>query len=181
MCLRRRLRRLRLGALHGPDRPDHVQGQRVPAGSSRTAGKHERGNAVSFADLDDAPLDLLPVVLQRDGRARAAVGADGDLLVVVAVEAPLVRLLDERVVSVRESFMEADENGDGLLSVGELQRALARCGANVSAEEVEALVRRCDFVSGEAPTIDLDGFTQVVRLLREGGLEDGCVAIEGQP
>ena len=52
-----------------------------------------------------------------------------------------VRLLDERVVSVRESFEEADENGDGLLSVGELQRALARCGADVSAEEVEALLR----------------------------------------
>ena len=31
----------------------------------------------------------------------------------------------------------------------------------------------------EAPTIDLEGFTQVVRLLREGGLEDGCVAIDG--
>ena len=91
-----------------------------------------------------------------------------------------VRLLDEQVVSVRESFEEADENGDGLLSVGELQRALARCGADVSAEEVEALLRRCDFVSrGEAPTIDLEGFTQVVRLLREGGLEDGCVAIDG--
>ena len=90
-----------------------------------------------------------------------------------------VRLLDERVVSVRESFMEADENGDGLLSVGELQRALARCGADVSAEEVEALLRRCDLARGEAPTIDLEGFTQVVRLLREGGLEDGCVAIDG--
>ena len=91
-----------------------------------------------------------------------------------------VRLLDERVVSVRESFEEADENGDGLLSVGELQRALARCGADVSAEEVEALLRRCELASGEAPTIDLEGFTQVVRLLRERGLEveDGCVAID---
>ena len=68
---------------------------------------------------------------------------------------------------------------DGLLSVGELQRALARCGADVSAEEVEALLRRCDLALGEAPTIDLEGFTQVVRLLREGGLEDGCVAIDG--
>ena len=90
-----------------------------------------------------------------------------------------VRLLDERVVSVRESFEEADENGDGLLSVGELQRALGRCGADVSAEEVEALLRRCELARGDAPTIDLDGFMQVVRLLRERGLEDGCVAIDG--
>ena len=63
---------------------------------------------------------------------------------------------------------------------GENRHALRQdSGADVSAEEVEALLRRCDLALGEAPTIDLEGFTQVVRLLRESGLEDGCVAIDG--
>ena len=39
--LQQRLHELLGGALHGPDRPDCVQGQRVSAGPRRPAGQHE--------------------------------------------------------------------------------------------------------------------------------------------
>ena len=83
-----------------------------------------------------------------------------------------IRLLDERPESVRASFEEADVNADGRLCAGEVQRALSRCGLSV--QDVDAMMASCD-ACPETNTIDLEGFTKLVRQLRNGDSDECAV------
>eukprot|EP00326_Haptolina_ericina_P038943 CAMPEP_0181235520 /NCGR_PEP_ID=MMETSP1096-20121128/37622_1 /TAXON_ID=156174 ORGANISM="Chrysochromulina ericina, Strain CCMP281" /NCGR_SAMPLE_ID=MMETSP1096 /ASSEMBLY_ACC=CAM_ASM_000453 /LENGTH=128 /DNA_ID=CAMNT_0023330511 /DNA_START=44 /DNA_END=430 /DNA_ORIENTATION=+ len=80
-----------------------------------------------------------------------------------------VRLLDAMPSSLRESFDEADLNGDGILCASELVAALRRTGIRKSDMEVEDLILRCRIDADCAldnREIDYPGFVELVRLLR---------------
>ena len=54
----------------------------------------------------------------------------------------------------------------------EVGRALSRCGLAASVNDVQALMVRCGGdESGDEKSLDLAGFTRLVELLRERGLE----------
>ena len=83
-----------------------------------------------------------------------------------------VRLLNQTPLSLRESFAEADANGDELLDAEEITQALGRCGFNRAKVDVEALMSRCS--SREDGLLDFDGFTKLVGLLQSEGALDEC-------
>jgi len=83
-----------------------------------------------------------------------------------------VRLLDAAPSSVRESFVEADRDGDSRLSAEEVARALRRCGADVGPEELRNVMARCG-ADGEGATLDYAGFSELIRLLRTEGIDRG--------
>lgn len=79
-----------------------------------------------------------------------------------------VRLLDTAPLSLRESFEEADADGNGRLDSREVANALRRCNVALSADSLAALVARCS--PSEGMTLDFAGFVRLVALVKQEGL-----------
>ena len=99
-----------------------------------------------------------------------------------------IRLLDAQPKSLRASFAEADANGDGRLSAGEIALALKRCGVPMGQQAVSELMSQCcepGYDADETVSLGYDGFARLVALLKEKGMttqRDDCELMEdGEP
>eukprot|EP00933_Yihiella_yeosuensis_P053369 TRINITY_DN51603_c0_g1_i1.p1 TRINITY_DN51603_c0_g1~~TRINITY_DN51603_c0_g1_i1.p1 ORF type:complete len:289 (+),score=41.21 TRINITY_DN51603_c0_g1_i1:84-950(+) len=83
----------------------------------------------------------------------------------------MIRHIQARNLSEVELFNEIDDNGDGVLSRGEMQAGLRKIGCNLAASELDAVVRSLD-VDGSG-FVDFGEFYELIKQEMEkiGGLE----------